>query len=71
MMSRITTEHQQFLYGENADGLPHGAIVTHHFTRTQMAHQFAEAMRLPVAAPLTRTVYESEHVVICEYRYND
>ena len=70
-MSDITTAHRRFLYGKRADGLPHGAVVTHHFTRTDMAHEFAKAMRFPCPRPMTRTVYESEQVVIVEYQYND
>ena len=66
---KVSAEHRKFLR-EHPEALPYGATVTHHFTRTDMAHAFAEAMRYDLTGIRT-AVYESEQVVIVEYRYNE
>ena len=68
-MSRLSAEHIKCLR-ERPEALPYGATATYHFTRTDMAHQFAEAMRYDLSGIRT-AVYESEQVVIVEYRYNE
>lgn len=63
---RLSTSHLKFNYGP--DGMPTGCVETIHFTRTDMPPVYAAAV---AESPLCVDVYESEHVVIARYEYND
>ncbi len=65
-MSAITATHLKFHYG--TDSLPKGATETVHFTRTDMPHVYADAVRESLYCI---DAYVSDHTVIVEYAYND